>query len=135
METEKIVARLKQEGLRMTKPREKILDVLQSTSVPLSAEDIQRDIDSIDLVTVYRNVETFLHLGVVHRIILEGGKQVFQIESHSHHHHHIICRECHKAECLDFCAASKIEKQAKALGFTQLTHVFEVYGLCTECQN
>ena len=51
-----------------------------------------------------------------------------------HHHHHIICRTCRSVETLDFCVADGLERMARKLGYANVTHTLEVFGICVECQ-
>lgn len=123
-------------GMRMTRPRERILRRLYEAERPLSAEEIRQDAGFApsDLVTVYRNLESLLSLGRVQRIILENGTQLFERVSPQQHHHHLICRHCHHTEPIDFCAAEELESIAEQAGFSQVNHVIEVFGTCGKCK-
>jgi Fe2+ or Zn2+ uptake regulation protein len=130
-----VLERLKASGGRMTKKRERILGALLTLDRPASAEEIRErtELPLTDLVTVYRNLEAFEKLGVLQRIPLENGSQVFELVAPDEHYHHLICRECHKAERLDICISREAANRAKALGFSEIAHVMEVYGTCSEC--
>lgn len=132
------VAALKEGGCRITEPRKALLRQLIASDKPLSAEEAHEALGSgnYDLVTVYRNLETFETAGIATRIPTEAGKSLFELNvgEHDHHHHHIICRKCHKAECLDHCEVAKLEAIASKLGYTEVTHVLELYGVCSDCR-
>lgn len=130
------ITSLKREHFRITEPRKALLRLLISSERPLSAEEAHAALGSVDydLVTVYRNLETFESAGIATRIPTEAGKSLFELNAAAHHHHHIICRKCHRAECLDHCEIEKLENLAKKLGFTEVTHVLELYGVCDECR-
>lgn len=130
-----VVERLKANGGRMTKKREQILGALLTFDRPASADEIREraELAESDLVTVYRNLETFEELSVMQRILLENGTQLFELTAPGEHYHHLICRECHKAERLDVCVSNEVIKKAKAYGFTQIAHLMEVYGVCEDC--
>lgn len=130
-----IIERLKASGGRMTKKRECVLGALFTMDRPASAEEIREraELPPSDLVTVYRNLETFEKLGVLQRIPLETGTQLFELTAPDEHYHHLICRVCHKAERLDFCVSHDVVKKAKSQGYSQIAHVMEVYGLCEDC--
>ena len=130
-----VLERLRQCGLRMTRNREKLVEVLIDSDHPLSADEIREaaGFASTDLVTVYRNLEAFQSAGLLQRIPLENGSQLFELTDLNDHYHHLICRECHKTERLEVCLGEKLSKKAKTLGYTQIAHVLEVYGLCGEC--
>ena len=130
------IDRLKAGGGRMTKKREVLLSALLSFDRPASAEEIREraDLSQSDLVTVYRNLETFESIGMLQRVPLENGTQLFELTAPNEHYHHLICRECHKTERLDLCVSKAVIGQAEAHGYTQIAHLMEVYGLCGKCE-
>jgi len=121
---------------RVTEPRKALLRLLLESDKPVSAEEAHLALgpDRHDLVTVYRNLETFEKAGIATRIPTESGKSLYEINEVESHHHHIICRKCHKAEKLDVCEAEKLEELAARLGYSDVTHVLELYGVCEECR-
>lgn len=121
----------------MTKKRERVLGALFTMDRPASAEEIRirAELSESDLVTVYRNLETFEGLGVLQRVPLENGSHLFELTAPDEHYHHLICRECHRAERLDICVSRDLIEKAKARGYSQVAHVMEVYGLCEECSS
>lgn len=130
------ITSLKKDRYRITEPRKALLRLLIDSQKPLSADEahIALGADKYDLVTVYRNLETFEAAGIATRIPTESGKSLYELNAEEHHHHHIICRKCHKAEKLDHCEMEKLEQLATKLGFTEVTHVLELYGVCDNCR-
>jgi len=130
-----VLERLRAEGGRMTKKREQVLGALFTFDRPAAAEEIREraELPASDLVTVYRNLETFEGLGVLQRVPLENGTQLFELTAPDEHYHHLICRECHKTERLDICVSREVVKKAKGHGYSEITHLMEVYGLCKDC--
>lgn len=130
-----IVDKLKSNGARMTKKRERILTAVASFERPATAEEIREraELPASDLVTVYRNLETFESIQALQRVPLENGTQLFELTKPGEHYHHLICRECYKAERLNVCMRQKLEADAQSKGFSQINHLLEVYGVCTDC--
>ena len=66
------IDRLKASGGRMTKKREVLLGALLTFDRPASAEEIREraGLAQSDLVTVYRNLETFENIGMLQRVLL-----------------------------------------------------------------
>ena len=130
------IDRLKASGGRMTKKRELLLGALLTFDRPASAEEIREraKLSQSDLVTVYRNLETFENIGMLQRVPLENGTQLFELTAPNEHYHHLICRECHKTERLDLCVSKAVIGQAEAHGYTQIAHLMEVYGVCSQCE-
>lgn len=122
--------------LRMTRKRERLLAAMVATDRPVSAAALRdkADLPESDLVTVYRTLETFEGIGIIQRIPLEESGSLYELTEPNDHYHHFVCRECHRTERLDLCLGKELEKQAHTLGFTQVAHLMEVYGLCEDCQ-
>ena len=88
---------LRKAGLKVTLPRLKILQILESKSQQhLSAEDIYRELlesgEDIGLATVYRVLTQFESASLVVRHNFEGGHSVFELDS-GDHHDHMVCVE------------------------------------------
>ena len=88
---------LRKAGLKITLPRLKILEILESSKQRhLSAEDIYKDLldsgEEIGLATVYRVLTQFEGAGLVTRHNFEGGSSVFEIDD-GEHHDHMVCVE------------------------------------------
>jgi Fe2+ or Zn2+ uptake regulation protein len=129
------LGKLKKEGLRITEQRRAILTVLASVDQPKSAEETFAILpeDSCDLVTAYRCLEQFEKVGVVERGVRENGTKVYCL-GHGHgHHHHLTCRSCGRTERIDLCMGTELDAVAKSFGFTEVTHVMEVFGNCPTC--
>src|ERR1051326_6049023 len=76
---------LRKAGLKVTLPRLKILEILESsTTRDLSAEDIYRTLldgnEDIGLATVYRVLTQFDAAGLVTRHHFENGMAVFELK-------------------------------------------------------
>jgi len=131
---------LKQAGLKVTLPRIKILEMLQSQEGShLTAEEIYRTLlesgEEIGLATVYRVLTQFESAGLVKRHHFESGQSVFELNQ-GQHHDHILCVECGRIE--EFCD-DEIERRqqrvARRMGFELAEHSLILYGRCTrpEC--
>ena len=88
---------LRKVGLKVTLPRLKILEILESNSTRhLSAEGIYKELleagEDIGLATVYRVLTQFETAGLVMRHNFEGGHSVFELDS-GDHHDHMVCIE------------------------------------------
>ena len=126
---------LRKAGLKVTLPRLKILEILESsTTRHLSAEDIYRTLldsnEDIGLATVYRVLTQFEAAGLVSRHHFEDGMAVFEL-NHGTHHDHIVCLECGRVE--EFMDAGIEERQdsvAQRLGYEIRDHSLILYGKC-----
>ncbi|MCP8897844.1 ferric iron uptake transcriptional regulator [Gilvimarinus xylanilyticus] len=88
---------LRKAGLKVTLPRVKILQMLESADDHhMSAEDVYKALmeagDDVGLATVYRVLTQFESAGLVVRHNFDGGHSVFEI-ARGEHHDHMVCLE------------------------------------------
>ena len=130
---------LKEAGLKITAPRLKILQLLESADVRhVSAEDVYKLLlengEEIGLATVYRVLTQFEDAGLVARHHFEGGHSVFEL-SPDQHHDHIVCVKCGRVEEFN---DREIENRQKLIaqdrGFELTDHNLNMYGLCPACR-
>ena len=126
---------LREAGLKVTLPRMKILEMLESSSTRhLSAEDIYRMLmeqgEDIGLATVYRVLTQFEAAGLVMRHHFEGGHAVFEMQQPTHHDH-IVCMRCGKVdEFVDEMIEKRQRQKAEELGYKLAEHSLIMYGQC-----
>ena len=130
---------LKKAGLKVTLPRMKILDILESSAKRhLSAEDIYKILldtgEDIGLATVYRVLTQFETAGLVSRHHFEGGQAVFELQR-GHHHDHLVCVKCGKVvEFVNDVIETKQKQIADKEGFHMTDHSLIIYGVCSKCR-
>ena len=130
---------LRKAGLKVTLPRVKILQILESSETKhLSAEDVYKALieadEDVGLATVYRVLTQFESAGLVMRHHFEGGSSVFELTTIDHHDH-IVCQTCGSVEeFYDEVIESQQEMIAKKYGFRITDHSMYLYGICKECQ-
>jgi Fur family transcriptional regulator, ferric uptake regulator len=83
---------LRKVGLKVTHPRMRILEILETASPRhMTAEDIYRQLldghEDIGLATVYRVLTQFEAAGLVIKHNFEGGQAVFELDRGKHHDH------------------------------------------------
>lgn len=126
---------LKRVGLKVTLPRMKILEILESSDKRhLSAEDIYKVLldadEEIGLATIYRVLTQFEGAGLVIRHHFETGQAVFELER-GKHHDHLICVKCGKiVEFVDEFIETKQKEIAAKNGFRISDHSLIIYGIC-----
>lgn len=129
---------LKQAGLKTTRPRLKVLSVLQNSAVRhMAAEEVYKillqDDESIGLGTVYRVLTQLEGAGLVIRHNFEGERAVFELNDESHHDH-MVCIACGGVtEFYDQRIEERQEKVARAHGFVIHDHALTFYGKCKNC--
>jgi len=125
---------LRQAGLKVTLPRIKVLQLLESVSDSerhMSAEDVYKALldagEDVGLATVYRVLTQFETAGLVTRHNFEGGHSVFEIAS-DRHHDHMVCTETGKiVEFYDESLEDLQHKIADKHGYEIVDHSMVLY--------
>ncbi len=125
-------AELRRAGIRMTRPRRIIVNILSETEDhPDALEIFRRAVaidDSISLSTVYRTMKLLEGMGAIHRHAFEGGPSRFE-QAGGDHHDHLI--DIETGDVIEF-KSDRIEKLqneiARALGYDIVHHRLELYG-------
>lgn len=123
--------------MRMTKGRKAIYEVLENSTMPLTAGQIYDLVKASDeeiwLSTVYRNLEVFEKNDMVIKADIPHSDQYHYIASSKDHIHYAICLSCKNIiENLD-CPMTGYKDSLDKLGFEIVDHRFIVYGYCKDC--
>ena len=83
---------LKENGYKETAKRSQILELFAEDERYLTARDLldvmQKDYPSMSFDTVYRNLATFVSLGILEETELSGERH-FRMQCESDHHHQV----------------------------------------------
>jgi len=133
--------RLKDNSLKLTGPRQMILNVLADHRTRhLTADEIHRLLlekdEKAGIATVYRTLSLLEKLEFVNGIYLDDGCIRYQLmdSSEKHEHHHLICEKCGQIIDMPDDLLDQLEKQVKEkYGFQVRNHKVKLYGICCEC--
>ena len=123
---------LRKAGLKVTLPRVKILQMLDSAEQRhMSAEDVYKALmnagEDVGLATVYRVLTQFEAAGLVVRHNFDGGHAVFELDDGKHHDHMVNVETSEVIEFFD----EEIERLQKAIvekyGFEMVDHNLVLY--------
>lgn len=132
-------AELKKIGQKLTPQRLAILKLLMGSDQPLTAREIYEQVRAehpkISLDTVYRNLSMLSVSGIAGQVNLQN-KEAAQFKYFGKlHHHHAICLSCGKIICLSDCNISgNVPSVGNDQNFRVISHAFELYGYCSNCQ-
>jgi Fe2+ or Zn2+ uptake regulation protein len=128
---------LRSKGLRVTRPRLAVLEVLSGgghLDVEEITERVRGRIDSVSTQAVYDVLGALARAGLARRIEPAGGPARFEARA-GDNHHHVVCRGCGEVADVD-CVLG----QAPCLD-PDATHGFEIdeaevtfWGLCPDCR-
>lgn len=123
-------------GLRLTAQRQLVLaavrDLGHATPEEVAAH-VRKTHPSINLSTVYRNLETLENAGlVIHTHLGHGGATFHAAEDAEHVH--LVCGECGIVLEADLTATKElVDRLQLDHGFTTDVRHFAIYGTCKEC--
>ena len=127
-------------ALRSTPGRRAVLEVLEESRGPVSAEEVYRRILDREgqgrtcLATVYRTLSTLAEKGFLLRSASQDGVLSYQLRG-TGHRHYLICTRCGATVEIGGCPLEKLERAlGKETGFDITGHSLELYGLCPRCR-
>ncbi len=125
-------------GLKNTKHREAILEILKQSSQPLAAEQIylelMNDGVSVNLSTVYRTLETLSDKKIAVKLSIPGESRYMFEYNQMVHKHYLTCLGCKKIIAIESCPLAGYERTlAEVTEYVISGHKLDVYGYCPEC--
>ncbi|HEU5109164.1 MAG TPA: Fur family transcriptional regulator [Micromonosporaceae bacterium] len=128
---------LRSRGLRVTRPRLAVMEVLSRgghLEVDEIAQRVRKRLDSVSTQAVYDVLGALSRAGLARRIEPAGSPARFEARA-GDNHHHVVCRSCGvindvdcvvgRAPCLDPSTAHQFEVDEAEVTF---------WGLCPACQ-
>ncbi|WP_138759810.1 Fur family transcriptional regulator [Modestobacter altitudinis] len=129
--------RLRQAGLRVTRPRLAVLDVLverphvDAETIATAARAVH---PSISPQAVYGVLKALVGSGLARRIEPAGGPALYELRV-GDNHHHLVCRECGRVADVDcVVGAAPCLAPSDAAGFVVDEAEVVFWGLCADCQ-
>lgn len=135
-EITKLKSILAKNGYSLTQAREQTFKLLLSPEPQSMAELLAKAKGSIDRVSVYRNVDVFEKIGIVHRIYIGWKYKLELSDQFVGHHHHFSCLNCGKMIDIEDGAAIEnfVSTMSEKFAFTPRRHQFEIDGYCKDCR-
>jgi Fur family transcriptional regulator, ferric uptake regulator len=141
MAGDSIKGSLKQRGVRLTRQRKLLLELIDKSGEHLDAEGLfqmakARD-PKLNRVTVYRTLKMLKQGGLVDELDLMhyGGDQHYYETRMKQEHAHVICLRCGKVEEFFGEPLQRLRRQIEShFGFQIVLARTEVGGYCSHCQ-
>ncbi len=132
------VGRVTEAKVRNTRQRSAVLNVLAGIDDFRSAQDLHDVLrhagESVGLTTVYRTLQGLAAVGDVDLLVGPDGETRYRRCS-AGHHHHLVCRDCGRTVEVAGPAVEKwANKVAAENGYTDVRHIIEIVGLCSDCR-
>lgn len=121
---------------RITKQRQKILELLTNTKEHPTADQIYKKIKGkfprLSLGTVYRNLRILKEQGQIWELDFGTGLSHFDAVVHSHYH--FICKNCRRIYDIRIPSIKELDDKVRTMtGFRIYSHRLEFFGLCDAC--
>ena len=132
---------LKQRGIRLTRQRQILLDLIDKSGQHLDAESLyemaRKQDPKLNRVTVYRTLKMLKQGGLVDELDLMhfGGDQHYYETRMKQEHAHVICLRCGKVEEFFGEPLQRLRRQVEDhFGFQIALARTEIGGYCAHCQ-
>ena len=132
---------LKQQGVRLTRQRQILLDLIDQSGQHLDAEQLYQlgraKDPKLNRVTVYRTLKLLKAGGLVDELDLmhHSGDQHYYETRLKQEHAHVICLRCGKIEEFFGEPLKRMREQIQShFGFEVVLARTEVGGYCSHCQ-
>ena len=124
---------------RQTRQGQAVMNVVLSSDNFRSAQDIHAQLratgDTVGLTTVYRHLALLTEEGRLDALQTADGELVYRRCHSEQHHHHVVCRMCGRGTEVELPDLERwAESTAADLGYSDVTHTVEMFGVCAECR-
>ena len=125
-------------NMSVTENRRQILNLfMENRGEALRHSDIEKQLEHLDRVTIYRTLQAFTEKGIIHSIPSSDGITKYALchgacsEGHHHDNHvHFYCRQCGTTQCLDHVVIPEVSLPRGFLG-DQIEML--ISGICNQC--
>jgi Fur family ferric uptake transcriptional regulator len=124
---------------RRTRQGDAVLNVVLGSDNFRSAQDIHADLrasgETVGLTTVYRHLALLTEEGRLDALQTAEGEVVYRRCHSEQHHHHVVCRSCGRGTEVELPDLEQwAESTAASLGYTDVSHTVEIFGVCAQCR-
>ncbi len=124
---------------RRTRQGDAVLNVVLGSNNFRSAQDIHAELrtagEAVGLTTVYRHLALLTDEGLLDALQTADGELVYRRCLSEQHHHHVVCRRCGRGSEVELPDLERwAESTASDLGYSDVTHTVEIFGVCAQCR-
>lgn len=128
-----------EKGARLTPLRERVYEILLHQDSAIGAYDLLDELrktdDNAKPPTVYRALDFFLELGLVHKVESTNAFMACHHFGCSHPVQFLICDTCGDVQEIQSSGVKEtLEAQAEQNSFIILRQTIEAHGVCQKCQ-
>lgn len=139
MNSDQIKEELKSKGIKNTRAKSVLLDILKKNNAPMDASHLHEMCNretSVNLVTVYRSLQQFHEKELIQEFLGKDGVVKYEYtHKGANAHPHFQCEKCNTVVCLGelgFKDALYFSNMAKQHKVTSIN--ITLNGVCAKCQ-
>ena len=131
-------AALQRQGIRLTRPRAAVLQVLEGTAEHLKVAEVHRRAmqiaPRIGLASVYRTMDLLARLRLVKHVHLDHRHRHYAPVTDAHCHH-LVCNTCGSVVEFSDCRADGLTRiLSRRTRYRIDGHCMDFFGQCPKCQ-
>jgi Fur family peroxide stress response transcriptional regulator len=134
---DRIVAKLRERGARLTPQRLAVLDALTTEdhpSIEQIYERVREDFPTTSRATIYKTVALLKEMDEVVELSFGHGGSRFN-GNRPYPHPHLVCTRCGAITDLEVEALSQLQEEVSSrTGYRIVSHQVDLFGICPECQ-
>jgi len=138
MDNETIKEELREKGIKNTRAKSALLDILKNNLKPMDVNTLHKEcekVTSVNLVTVYRTLQQFYEKKLVQEFLDKNSVTQYEyVHKGSKAHPHFQCEECNNVFCLselDFNDALHFSNMANKHKVNSIN--ITLNGICEKC--
>ena len=125
-------------GVRMTRQRALILEVIREGRGHLDADEVYRRArerqSRLSLSTVYRTLQRLKQLGLVEELHFDEAHHHYELKPATEHHH-LVCLGCGRVIEFQYPLANSVRRNvAEAKDFEIVETEVRIAGYCAQCR-
>jgi len=133
-----LIARLREQGYRLTPQRMAVLKFLTASEEHPSAEQIyervKADFPMTSLATIYKTVTLLKETGEVLELGFSDDSNRYD-GNRPYPHPHLICTRCRNIVDADVATLNELHRDvARSTGYRIVSHRLDFFGICPQCQ-
>jgi len=122
----------------MTHARSSIINLLENTNHPLTVSSIHKILKrigiSINITTVYREIEFLLARKIIEKVPLLDNELHYEITGRAHHHH-LFCTSCSSIKDIVLQSEQGLLEEVHKISSYDITrHSLAFFGICPDCK-
>lgn len=129
---------LKENKLTLTPGRKKILGLFLKSNSALDHAEIEKQLSSVDRITMWRTLQIFLRRGIIHLIPTTDISIKYALTKYhkgkkpiNKAHVNFLCSECHKTVCLYDVNVPTIKLPRN---YKEQFQELVITGICSDCK-